>query len=243
MVSKSTTYLKNKANSMVREELFNHRLSYDLKKAAAERAYHLKIFKTTVDFEGHDITIDDNNKIGRYQIKTRFEAKTSSWLIQKAMLLPRQRNAELMRFGNGLCSQNDNGVILIDIKSPKDNTNDFIVDYFYTDYYIIKSIATSLISRPQKIESKAIEIIDQLALTKSTSSKIEVSKSLFVKVKNPSCLLTICGFDSSENKQIEFLMMKLFENNRIYIQGIEEDSSFRKYKKALQNELNDLIDR
>jgi len=240
-MKRSKIYLKDPANSLVREELFNYRLFYDLKKAAIEREYHLKIFSATVDFEGYDIVIDDNNKIGRFQIKTRFEAKTSVWNIQKGMLLPRQRNADLMRFDNGLCTENDNGVILIDIKSSLSKKEDYHVDYYYTDFYIIKSIATKLIPRSQIIIDNANHIIEQLVLTKNSNSKIKISKYLFVKIKNPSCLLAICGFDSLENKQIEALAMKLFENNKIRIKDIDCNMDFLADKKAFIHEINELI--
>ena len=238
---RNLSYLKDPVNSLVREELFNYRLFYDLKMAATMREYHLKIFSATVDFEGYDIAIDDNNIIGRFQIKTRFEAKTSVWNIQKGMLLPCQRNADLMRFDNGLCSENDNGVILMDIKSPHKETEDYLIDYYYTDFYIIKSIATRLIPRSQKSIDNANHIIEQLVLTKNINSKIKISKSLFVKIKNPSCLLAICGFDSSENKQIRYLVMKLFENNKIRIKDIDSSSDFLAYKKAFIHDINELI--
>lgn len=237
----SSNFLKNSINSLVREEIFNHRLFFDLKKAAATRHYHLKIFSAKVDFEGYDVVIDDNHKIGRFQIKSRLDSKTSVWNIHKRMLLPRQRNAELMRFDNGLCPENDNGVILIDIKSVINELDDYLVEYYYTDYYIIKSIATGLIHRNKRIVKNANEIIEQLALTKKGSSRINISKSLFVKAKNPSCLLAICGFDSSENKQIHYLIMKLFEDNKIRIKDIETDHTYKAYKNALLCEINSLI--
>lgn len=237
-----SNYLHDSTNSLVREELFNLRLFYDLKKAATKRDYHLKIYTAEVDFEGYDIIIDDNQRIGRFQIKSRFDAKTSVWNIHRGMLLPRLINAELMGFDNGLCPENDNGVILIDIKVNSKDMDDYSIDYFYTDYYIIKSIATGLIPRKQQIRLNANKVIEQLILTKKLHSRIKISKSLFVKVKNASCLLAICGFDSVENKQLNYLVMKLFENNKIRIIDIETNSNYQANKNAFLHELNELIE-
>jgi hypothetical protein len=234
-----TNYLKT--NSLVREELFNHRLFYDLKKAAAKREYHLKIFRTTVDFEGFDIVVDDNSKIGRYQIKTRLNSKVSSWQIHMGMLLPNKRNAELIRFDNGLCSHNDNGVILMDIKSNEQSGEDFKINYYYTDYYIIKSISAELIKRYKTTIKLANKIIEQLVLAKRMNSKIKINKSLFIQVKNPNSLLELCGFDCSENIQVQFLCMKLFSNNKIKIKDIDFDTEFLADKKAFLYQLNSLI--
>jgi len=234
-------YLKNNSNSLVREELFNYRLFYDLKKAAAEREYHLKIFAATVDFEGYDIIIDDGTKIGRYQIKTRFEARTPSWNIHRGMLLPRKFNADIMNYDNGLCNQNDSGVILIDIKSNQERDIEYSLEYYYTDYYIIKAIAKKLIKRNKVTVNKANQILEKLILTKNLNTKISISKGLFVKVKNPSCLLAICGFDSKENIHIHHSLMKLFERNKINLTQIESNSNFSNYKNAFLHDIKKLI--
>jgi len=89
----------------------------------------------------------------------------------------------------------------------------------------------------------ANNILEQLVLTKRYSDRISIKKSLFVKLKNPTSLLTICGFDSSDNKQIQYLCMRLFERNKIRIKDIESDSEFSAFKKAFITELNDLIEK
>jgi hypothetical protein len=237
----SVKYLKDASSTLVREELFNFKLFYDLKIAAAKREYHLKIFSANVDFEGFDIVIDDDDKIGRYQIKTKLDSSTKIWEIHKGILLPNNRNAELMRFDNGLCRYFDCGVILMDIRPSLNEDDNYQVDYYYTDYYIIKSIATRLIKRNKRTVVLAEKIIEQLVLTKKYNDRIMIRQSLFVKLKSPSALLSICGFDSIENKQIQYLSMRLFERNKIRIKDIESDKEFSAYKKAFIYELNDLI--
>lgn len=233
----SADFLKN--NTTIREELFNYRLFYDLKRAATEREYHLKIFQSTVDFEGFDIVIDDNKKIGRYQIKSRLNANTPSWKIHANILFPKRINAEIMGFDQGLCPTYDNGIILIDIvysdSEPK-------VTYLYTDFYVIKSIAKGLFDwKKSHNEKRAKAILEELLLTKRKDKRITIPYGLFLELKNPVCLLTICGFDSSENKTISYLLMELFRNNRINISNIDSDPEFSSIKNEFLNDINDLI--
>ena len=220
----TSDYLKH--NSNVREELLHLRLSFELKKAAAEREYHLKIFRTNVDFEGFDLIFDDNRIIGKYQVKSRWNSTTSMLKIHRSMLFPTKRDGERMRIGDGtMCSNTEKGVILIDVKEID---NDIVLDYFYTDFYIIKGIGHGLIKKSKQAMTTAGKtMINLLGKRSRPNEKMLIGINLFVKMKNPNSLLAICGFDNSIGVNPRATFLNLFENNKIINPGIRSDSEFQ----------------
>lgn len=230
---KNNSYLQD--NATVREEVLNLKLFYELKKAAAERKYHLKIFTANVDFEGFDIIIDDNNLTGKYQIKTKWNSKVSRWGIQRNMLSPTIHDAKKMRVGNGeSCSNVEKGVILLDIVE-KDGEIHF--DYYFTNFYIIKAISHKLIRRPKPTYEIAEKKMSEILTGLNPNEKLIINKGLFVKLKNPMCLLAICGFDNTINVHPKMRLLELFEENKINYQGIEETELYQSNLKVFQNEM------
>jgi hypothetical protein len=178
--------------------------------AAAEREYHLKIFQSTVDIEGFDVMLDDNQQARRFQLKTRFNAKTRVLKdIHSVMLMPKRRNANLIRFENGMCPTLDNGLIFIDINYPTDT---FIPDiqYFYLDFYILHSISKGIIPWKTHYIEKSKEILERLLISKRKNQRINIPISLFLKLKNASSLLAISGFDSMDKNTLQYFFMNVF---------------------------------
>lgn len=233
-------YLKE--STIVREELFNLKLFYDLKKAAAEREYHLKIFQSSVDIEGFDIILDDNQKNGRYQIKTRFNAKTRVIRgIHSVMLLPNKGIADLIRFDNGLCPTVDNGIIFIDIKYLEHDNEPF-VQYYYTDFYIILMIAKGLFELNENTIRQANALLDKLITIKRRNYRIDIPIKMFLKLRDASSLLAISGFDCDKNKTLQYYFMKVYgkENkSNDPISVIEETKLL--YKNILRNTITGLL--
>ncbi|MDY0144144.1 MAG: hypothetical protein RBR97_19865 [Bacteroidales bacterium] len=230
-------YLKD--FTTVREELFNHKLFYDLKMAAARREYHLKIFQSNVDIEGFDIMLDDNQKACRFQLKTRFNSQTRVLKnIHSVMLLPKRRNANLIRFDNGICPTLDNGVIFIDIKYLE---NDICpkVDYYYLDFYLLHSISEEFISSKLKYKCKAQAILEELLCSKRKNKRIKVPISLFIKLKDASSLLAICGFDSEENNTLQYFYMKIFAKEYEKYETFSNENSVI-YKNSYTKIINEL---
>lgn len=204
-------YLKD--STLVREELFNYRLLYELKMAAAERLYHLKTFKSTVDIEGFDIMLDDNNKVCRLQLKSRYNASTRVLKeIHSVMLLPNRYDANLLRFNNGLCPSHDNGIVLIDV-SHKPELQEPIVQYYYLDFYLLFAISKGLITWKKRQVQKADEILRIILTTKVKNERIKIPLGLMVKIRDTSSLLAICGLDSSKDVTHRRAFMKIFAKN------------------------------
>jgi|JI10StandDraft_1071094.scaffolds.fasta_scaffold714173_1 hypothetical protein len=237
--SSISKYLKS--NSVAQEELLTLRLLYELKKAAAEREYHLKIFHPNIDFEGFDIIVDDNHLIGKYQIKSKLDSTTKKWKIQRNMLFPTRKDAKHMQVGDGLmCSNFEKGVILID---AKESSKDFVLEFYYTDYYIIRGISYGLIKKPDRVTKAAKGITQKLfGENRRPSEKIFIGKHLFVKVKSAMCLLAICGFDNSVNVNPRIRFLYLYEKNRIEKHGAKSNNTIQANIEILTNELSKILD-
>jgi len=229
-----------KANSTVREEVLNLKLFYELKKAAAEREYHLKIFEANIDFEGFDIIMDDNRLTGKYQIKTRWNSTKSNWNIHRNMLFPTYREAEKMRIGDGLvCSNVEKGVILLDVKEKE---GELLFDYYFSNFYIIKAISHKLIKRSESIYNVAKTKMNELLGRAGRPNEIiKISKGLFVKVKNPMCLLAICGFDNTMNVHPKMRLFNIFEENKIERNNIEESELYKSNIGIFKNEMEQIL--
>lgn len=235
---KAGEYLKN--NSIVREEVVNLRLFYELKRAAAERNYHLKIFEANVDFEGFDIIIDDNKLTGKYQIKTMWHSKAYKWAIHRNMLFPTYKDGERMRVGDGVvCSNVEKGVILLDVE---EDTDDIKLKYFFTNFYIIKAISHGLIKKPKRTQELAKNKMNELlGMGGRPNKKIDINKGLFVKLKNAMCLLAICGYDNAVNVHPKMRLLELFEGNKIRFNGIEKTDLYRANFGIFRNEMKQLL--
>ena len=235
---RANEYLKN--NSTVREEIINLKLFYELKRAAAEREYHLKIFDTNVDFEGFDIIIDDNSLTGKYQIKTTWNSKVSKWKIHRNMLFPTSREGEKMRIGDGVvCSNVEKGIILLNVKEIEDDIN---LDYFFTNFYIIKAISHGLIKRPKPTcELAKSKMNELLGKGGRPNEKIEINKGLFIKLKNAMSLLAICGFDNTINIHPKMRLLNLFEENKINRNDIEQTDLYELNANTFKIEMKQIL--
>jgi hypothetical protein len=184
-----------KSHSLVQEDLLNHKLFYDLKLAAAQRHYHLRILREPVDFEGHDILIDDGHVTGKYQVKSALLSKTASWRVQCHMLYPTTREAADLNLTNPLLASNVyRGIILIDVSALEPVT----CSYHFTDFFVISAIAHRLINKPAHVVRSAENVLGDLLRRRhlSPGDRILIRKGLFISPSSPMNLLTLCGFDS-----------------------------------------------
>jgi hypothetical protein len=224
-----------KCNTLVREELLNYKLFYDLKLAAAERLYHLKIFESTVDVEGFDVMLDDNCKVCRFQLKSKYIASTRILKkIHSVMLLPNKYDANILKINNGLCPSQDNGLVLIDVRVNR--AEGTIIQYYYLDFYILFAIARGLFTDKKRNQDKAQKIINEVLDTKSRSSRIDIPISLMLKIKDSASLLAICGFDSTEDFTHRHSFMKIFNKTT----ETKEDWEIDSFKKIYRDCINSL---
>jgi len=185
-------FLLDKVNSTSKEVIFNYKVFYDLKLAAAEHGYDLSIYIPDVDRDGYDVIFDDRDSIKKVQLKT-FLTTTSSWDIHKSIVRPHFHASEDLGLepsptGSGC----QGGVILIEIKLKEDEVT---TSYWYTDIFILKALQLGIVTRKPKIKGSILNnFYEELRNGVSYEKiKIKMKKSMFVKAKTSGHLLTLMG--------------------------------------------------
>ena len=189
-------FLRQSSNSLIREELLNYRLFYDLKITAAKHQQYLKIYKPEVDIEGCDIIIEDSRDLTRkFQLKSRVMSATRSWRIHTSLLLPGRENSEDYGFIEVICPTYPGGFLLIDVTNePSENEHDdsdITVSYSYTDINIISLMSMGYLERRKSSKDEAVKIIKEL---KSGNKTVLIKESLMLKLKSINSIFQICGF-------------------------------------------------
>lgn len=181
-------FLKKNSNSIIREELLNCKLFYDLHEAAAKRMNYLKIYRPQIDIEGFDIIVEDNNDFARkIQLKSRI-SNTNVWNIHRTILLPGKYNSSDFGFDETLCPTNPGSLILIDV-SKTTGTDE--ITYFYTDINIISLIALGYIKTNYRTQKRALQFINGLKDLKNKT--ITLPKSLTLKLKDADSIIILSG--------------------------------------------------
>lgn len=194
-------FLKN--NTLVREDILNQKLIYELKEASALREIHLKIFRSDVDIDGFDIIFDNNETWTlKCQIKSKFESTTENFDIHKIMLKPHLYNFDDMGFYEPIgCPPDNRAVIQIDATIEN---NKIISKYYYLDIYILRAIELGIFKLTSQSKKKSIELLKELRFgKKKPNEKIKVLQSLFIPVKDAQSLLAIMGFHSEQNVNLQ----------------------------------------
>jgi hypothetical protein len=192
-------FLGADANLHAREELFNHRLLYDLKLSAAAHGYHLLTYSSGVDHDGFDIIFDDREVLRKIQLKTIADGvTTSSWGIHRHILRPRPEYMQGYGFASSQPYGVEGGVVLIEYKVQADGET-LDIGYFYTEFSVIAGILLGLIPRHGATVSAARGIFDDI-MKGNPSEKIGVARGLFLPAARAHNLLCLLGLDSKVAK-------------------------------------------
>lgn len=191
-------FLNKSSNSLIREELINYKLFYDLKVAAAHHQHFLKIYKPPVDIQGCDIIIEDNLDLSRkIQLKSRVNPKTNKWEVHKSLLLPGMGQALDYGFPAVICPSTAGGFILIDVSGDTENMENVFSDglkfsYSYTDINILTMMANGHYQKTRNSQKDATLLIKELQEIKT--KRVTVKESLLIKLSSPKSILQVCGF-------------------------------------------------
>lgn len=115
-------------NTHSRESLVNNRLLFDLKLAAAKKAYFLNAYVPEVDQNGFDVIFDDQDSLAKVQLKTVMEgAQTNCWPIHRGLIRPTiDRHHEFGFEASPVGCGYEGGIILMKIKVAPE----FSIKYF-----------------------------------------------------------------------------------------------------------------
>lgn len=189
-------FLGTDANFHFREELFNHRLLYDLKLATiAARGYALLTYTSNVDHDGFDVILDDRDHLKKIQLKASARwAKTASWDIHRTIIRPKPMVMERLGFEVSPNCGVEGGVVLIDF-DVDEKTSSVDVKYWFADIYTISAIALKMLPRHTKTVEAALNLRAEL-FKKGSNEKIAVARGLFVQALNAQHLLALIGLHS-----------------------------------------------
>ncbi|MDM5130056.1 hypothetical protein OB962_03430 [Aeromonas piscicola] len=191
-------------NSSRRESLLLNRMSYDFQLAAATSGYYLKIYNSDVDDNGYDVIVDSEMVTKKLQVKSLLStSKTKSWAISKGLIKPDSEEICLLVDWTNIHPPGiGGGVVLQEVKL---NEFDINIQYHYSDIWIITLYSRGIIGsdRHQKIARKFIHSL----LSGNYHDKINIAKSLFVKVKSPASLLSLmCIHTNYRISNIRYLL-------------------------------------
>lgn len=207
-------FLSQSEQSHAREEILNNRLLFDLKLAAGSCGYHLQNYYSDVDHDGFDLILDDGVNIRKIQMKSvGSNATTSKWEINRGLLRPAASNLESLGFqlksphfdGGRVCWGAEGGVILITYEVDKNNV---VVEYRYTDIYIITAISLGILKRNDPTIRCARELRKHLPDGES-NEKLKVNAGLFIKAYSPENLLCLAGMKSAVARNWQFMVRAL----------------------------------
>jgi hypothetical protein len=189
-------FLGTDANLHFREELFNHRLLYDLKLATiATRGYALLTYTSDVDHDGFDVVLDDRDNLKKIQLKASGRwTKTESWDVHRTIIRPNPLVMEQLGFEASPNWGVGGGVILIDF-DVDDNSSSVDVKYSFADIYTITAVALKMLPRHPKTVEAALNLRADL-FNKRSNDKIAVSEKMFVPALNAQHLLALIGLHS-----------------------------------------------
>lgn len=186
-------YLKPPEHSLIREALVNHRLSYDLKLAAAYQSYNLIVTRPDIDLSGFDLVFDDGTTDRKVQIKTVFsDSKTRTWDIRKLLISPTPNHLRKLGCTTippwiGL----EGGFVLATVGVDRTG-KELCVSYSYSSFYTIA------------MAELEIQVADKNEIAKDTirelmtigDDKVPIKKRLLVSAESPMHLLALMGLRS-----------------------------------------------
>ena len=187
-------FLKASRNSVSREVILRLKFVHDLKVAAAARNYDLRVFMPDVDREGYDLVLDDGDDIRKYQIKSVFDSKKSSWVISKNLFrLPCGLIEKFKLVPSPLTEGVGGGFVLL---LAKVHNADLALTYFYTDIYVILSMQHGLLKKYNLPSQDRINLLLEDIFTGSRQDKVKITKSFLVNPRGKEELLALMGMHS-----------------------------------------------
>ena len=163
------TWLGTSENSKTREQLFLHRLCYDITLAAARRQNVLAILTVDIDRYGWDLALDDGDNHIRLQLKTVHKnATTANWKVRKRLLRPEHGLQEELGFenspeGTGL----GGGFLLIEYNHTTDET--IKVKYHYASALTLTALDRRLTGTTAQ-QTQARKVLGRLRKGSGTES-------------------------------------------------------------------------
>lgn len=196
LVSSLYTFLEEFRNSVTREALLRHRLTYELVLAAARRGYALQVYSADVDREGYDVVVDDADVVRKVQLKSVLaNASTKTWDVRKGLLRPEISDVEALQFVAEPFSTGQGGAVILQVVAVRDD-GELDVSYEFTDIFVLRAFEWGLISR-HHASTAAVKKVVESVVDGNRNEKVSVPRGAFVPLRSVDALLAAIGLHSS----------------------------------------------
>jgi hypothetical protein len=195
MTSHLSRFLQESANSVSREVLFAHRVTYELKLGSALSGWDLRVYRPDVDRDGFDLLIEQASVARFLQLKTvQHRAATRRWKVRTHLLHPSTRRSGRLRFrlpalglGDGL----DGGVVLTDFSVVNESVD---VTFRFFDLAVAAAHVCELTAgvRARARARDAAKFLESVRKANGRGSVI-IPASMFIRVPTAEGLLSLLG--------------------------------------------------
>lgn len=178
--------IENPKYTKVIEQIFNHKLFFDIKTTGLLLNVDYSILLAEIDYLGFDITVNNFELVKYFQIKTKNKkSKTSKWKIKKKLLRPSKEDNKdfnlVVSYSSTFSIPSvyglSGGVILIEFDVNKTSKVIENIKYYYTDFKILTIFHRNF----KKTKVDIIQLFNDI-LTGSEDEYVKISKSLFIEV-------------------------------------------------------------
>jgi len=176
------------------KSIIKNKLFYELKMEASKCNYFLNIYTPELDHMGFNYILDDLENMAKVKFMIIDKRKDDrSFLVKKSLLRPdhallKQKEIDFLNFAPGL-----GGCIIL---AETDSMRDFSVNYYYTDYLLIKAFSLQLVWSENKITQNFLNDFLYDLKRGAPKEEISVNKRLFIQAQDPEALLCLTGLDT-----------------------------------------------
>jgi len=192
------------------KSIIKNKLFYELKMEAYRCNYFLNVYTPELDHMGFNYILDDLENMAKVKFMIIDKQKDDrSFPVKKTLLRPdyallKQEEIDFSNFAPGL-----GGCIIL---AETDSIGDFSVNYYYTDYLLIKAFSLQFFYSENKVTQNLLN--DFLFDLKRGAPKeeINVNKRLFIRARDPEALLCLTGLDTKKYKRWRVKLVELVKN-------------------------------
>lgn len=186
-------FLRESSNSVSREVLFTHRVSYELKLGSALSGWDLRVYRPDVDRDGFDLLVEQMSIARILQLKTvQQQSATRRWKVRTRLLHPSRLRSGRLGFGLpalGLGDGLDGGVVLVDFALVDESVS---VNFRFFDLAVAAAHACGLTGCSDAGVQRARALL--MALRKAGGvGSVVLTSSMFIRVPTAEGLLSLLG--------------------------------------------------
>lgn len=194
MAKQLADFLDNSENSVSREVMLSHRVSYELKVGSALANFDLRVYRPDVDRDGFDMLLEQRSLTRPLQLKSRRKgASTGSWKVRSHLLHPSRIRSGYLHFalpriglGDGL----DGALLVVEFTVAGDSLS---IEYLYFDLAVAAAHTLGITAAPQRTVDSATQLLSTLRRLDGNGS-VTIGAGMALRVPTAEGVLALLGF-------------------------------------------------